>query len=426
MAIGCRPAWCDSLSRVQAIRDTPGLVAFWDFRHHSDGVWTSYAVQDSVNPSFPVYLRRVNDRKSYTPGTWPYRDEESQLRFDDSGPFGRAVRFNRGYIYGEVPRDKFDGTELDLHGKNPFTLIAWVKFVDQRHFVVGIWDEGGWNKYAGQRQAALFSGLFGRRCTIAHVSATGAACYPQSSLFEARYARMAAVDGQSFHNGDWVAMAMTFDPVREVVSAYLNGRLTQTFLSDPVVNDVFTYDAPQLANPFAFPWRIYSPRDFIIKLEGQNRSNSNLHEHWLRMDLNHNRIMYGQNEIMTKATPRYRLQLRVTRAASPLFQAVFDTEAICQSGPVIPKNVHIMPGDVIHVTVEEWNDGQWRRTGADMERAVGAGAPFTFGRALGIETDSIEAGSHIYIDGVAVFNRTLSDKELQNLAFVKTSVPTSE
>jgi hypothetical protein len=99
------------------------------------------------------------------------------VRTDASGPFGHALYFNQGYIYAESPRAGFDNGPLDLSGERPFTLTAWMKFTGARHMVAGIWDEGGWDKYRGRRQAALFGGLFGRNGITAHISASGAAVF---------------------------------------------------------------------------------------------------------------------------------------------------------------------------------------------------------------------------------------------------------
>ncbi len=43
--------------------------------------------------------------------------------------------------------------------------------------------------------------------------------------------------------------------------------------------------------------------------------------------------------------------------------------------------------------------------------------PFTFGRALGLGTEPIDHGTQLCIDGVAVFNRGPSGKELRELSF---------
>jgi len=160
--------------RATTVAKTKGLIAFWDFSLMQDGKWTSHHDDGVMKHGYPVVLRRIGDPKSYRPDEWPYTDGESKLVFDSSGPFGHAVRFNKGYIFAEVPRSEFDRSPLDIYGRQPFTLIAWVKFVGKRHLVAGIWDEGGWDKYGGRRQIALFGGLFGSKGVIGHISATGA------------------------------------------------------------------------------------------------------------------------------------------------------------------------------------------------------------------------------------------------------------
>ena len=114
-----------------------------------------------MDRALPLHLRRIGDERSYTPADWPYDDAAGQLRFDHGGPFGHAVRFNGGHIFGAVERAHFAGTVLDLHGRRPFTLVAWVKFVGRV-----TWSPGSGTKAAGtdmrQAQAALFGGLFGQ------------------------------------------------------------------------------------------------------------------------------------------------------------------------------------------------------------------------------------------------------------------------
>ena len=119
-----------------------------------------------------------------------------------------------------------------MWGRRPFTLIAWTKFVGKRHLVAGIWDEGGWDKYGGRRQIALFGGLFGSKSVIGHISATGASSYPQSTISGSQYARCRAIDGQGFANDQWVALAMTFEPDRDEVVVYTNGTATPTNTTD--------------------------------------------------------------------------------------------------------------------------------------------------------------------------------------------------
>ena len=228
--------------RKEAVLQTRGLVAFWDFEHNIDGVWTSRDNRPPQHQSFPLYLRQIGDNQNYSPAQWPYQEPEAEIIFDSSGPFGQAVRFNQGHIYGAVPRAAFDGTLLDIHGQQAFTMLAWVKFVGERHMVAGIWDEGGWHKYAGRRQVALFAGLFRQKGVIAHVSSTGAASFPQSTIDGSQYARLRAIDGQAFEDEQWVMMGMSYNPNKNEVKAYLDGQMTPLTLADPVVQDVYHHD----------------------------------------------------------------------------------------------------------------------------------------------------------------------------------------
>lgn len=111
--------------RVARAAATNGLVAFWDFRRMDGSTWTSYRDPKVVSQGYPVFLRRIGDPKACAPGQWPYMDKQSQLAFDTSGPSGHAINLNRGRIFAEVPRSEFDQSPLDIHGRQPFTLIAW-------------------------------------------------------------------------------------------------------------------------------------------------------------------------------------------------------------------------------------------------------------------------------------------------------------
>jgi len=269
---------------VRAVAETPGLVAFWDFHKAKGGKWISIHDPSLDVPSFPVSLRQIGDSNEYGLSDWPYRNDESALRLDSSGPFGNAVRFNQGYLYGSVDRKLFDHTLLNLHGRKPFTMIAWTKFIG-----------GGWDKYGGRRQAALFAGLFGQKGVIAHISATGAACFPQSLARGSQYARSRAIDGQPFENRQWVSMAMVYDPDGNEVRAYLDGKMTSLALNDPVADSVYRFQEAQSANPFRFLLLIYSPRSFILKYNGY-RPEEGIREHRLMIDLNERTLEYEREE----------------------------------------------------------------------------------------------------------------------------------
>lgn len=412
--IGCTN---NEISNTQQVAQTEGLVAFWDFEKTKNNGWESYFDKNTIERSFPLYLRQIGDPARYTARNWPYKDEASRVIIDNSGPFQNAIRFNQGYIYGEVPRKEFDNTLLDLKGKKPFTMIAWVKFEGNRHMVAGIWDEGGWNKYAGRRQAALFAGLFNQKGVIAHVSSTGAASFPQSNVDGAQYARIRAIDGQAFENGQWIAMAMSFDPENKKVTAYLNGIATDFSVPDPVTEDVMQNTNIPLANPLTFSQPLYAPRSFQLKYNGYNFHRSAIKEHRIWINLDENRIEYSQ--VGEDDSKEFRVLFDILREE----QSILDhpVEAQLSNGETvdIPLQNKIVNGDRIFTKLEQLIENKWQQVGSNIDIELLSGAPFTFGRALGLDEDGIEHGSvDIFIDGVAVFNRVLTKSEMEGLSFI--------
>ncbi len=418
-------------ANIQTTAATKGLVAFWDFSHEEGKTWASYFDSEVVNRSFPVKLRRIGDSKSYTAGTWPYQDDDSQLMIDESGPFGKGIRFNKGNIYASVERKQFDKTPLDIHGKVPFTMIAWCKFVGKRHLVAGIWDEGGWERYSGRRQIALFGGMFQQKGIVVHISATGAASYPQSNHRYASTARVAAFDGQPFEDNQWVAMATCFDPDQGELSAYLNGKMTPIDYKEVVAQGVFQFEGKRPFNPYPFRYPIYSPHAFVIKYNGYNIKDDGIGEHRLSVDLDALTLLYEQEKPLPKEES-FRILFDVKRKEKSLLGKAMEMEGVHLQKATIPLPVDIKCGDVVWTSLEKQQGREWKQVGTVIKRKIREGAPFTFGRALGLGSDAlrgpewgtmglgaenIKYGSQIYIDGVAVFNRILSREELKKLSF---------
>lgn len=398
---------------------TPGLIAFWDFqRSDAQGRWVSRFDAKTVERPYPVVLRRIGDAKAYVPAQWPYGDEASRLDISDEGPFGKAVRFNQGFIFAEVPRTEFDGTPLDLNGRRPFTLLAWTRFTGKRHLVAGIWDEGGWDKYGGRRQVALFGGLFGSQGVIAHVSSTGAASFPQSSAKGAQYARMKAMDGASFANDRWVCMGMSYDGARGEVSAYLNGVRTPKSYGDDVIKDVFGTRAAEPVNPAAFTLPIFAPRAFLLKFNGYNLVADGVSEQRLFVDLDGKRLAYGRSAPVGGKPGRFQVRVEVRRGTAAVVPPLV-WEVTGDAERELPPTLDAKTGDVVVASL--WTmpaAGDWQRVGTEVSRTLGEGAPFTFGRALGLGAEELAHGSQLKLGGVAVFNRVLSEQELVALSFV--------
>lgn len=409
----------DDIPPIEQISNMDGLIAFWDFETSDGMAFQSRYNADKVIKSFPLYLRQIGDAVRYSRETWPYTDESSALKIDRNGPFSHAVRFNLGYIYGEVPRTEFDGTPLDIGGKDPFTMIAWVRFDANRHMVAGIWDEGGWSRYAGRRQAALFAGLFNQKGTIAHISSTGAASFPQSNVDGSQYARLRAIDGQAFENGEWIAIAMVFDPDNDQVRAYLNGQMTKSNILDPVVEDVLQNPKIPSSNPLTFSTSIFRPAKFQMKFNGYDFHDQSIKEHHIWVDLKAKNFTYHQ--IGNDENRKFRITFEILRKGSSVLDVPVLTVVEDGSSINIPVQGDVTIGDVITARLEEGQaDGSWQQVGSDIETTYNEGAPFTFGRALGLDEDGLDHGSsELYLDGVAVFDRVLSDAELSKISFIR-------
>ena len=287
--------------------------------------------------------------------------------------------------------------------------------------VAGIWDEGGWDKYRGRRQAALFGGLFGRSGITAHISTTGASSYPQSTVSGSQYARARALDGADFSNDQWVCMAMTYDPASQEVKAWLNGVATPLNLGDPVENDVFDNTNPKQANPYLFKWPVYSPRLFTIKYNGYNVRTEGVYEHWIEVRSQEGKFVYGRSA-PTDPTQSFKVSVGVTRDGNPLSGSPLEAEVSPGSELSLPAGTVLMQGDEITTSLFVQQDTEWVRVGTEITYPIPEGAPFTMGRALGLGTEPLDHGSQLYMDGVAVFNRVLTAGELQSITFVTETV----
>ncbi len=391
--------------RVETVSRLSGLVAFWSFADltHPDVVSRHDASLD-MSP-LPFLLGQVGDETAYPISRWPYGGA-ARLLFPDEGHFGRSIRLNQGHLFGIVPRALFEGSLLDINRRRAFTMVAWLRFTGKRHLIGGIWDEGGWDRYGGRRQVALFGGLFDQRGAIAHVSATGAACYPQSTADGAQYARTRAIDGAVIETGEWVSVAMTFDPATDRVTAYKNGIASFLALTDPVMADVLGIDQALPANPIRFADTIFHPDSTLLKFSDFDYRHGPFAEHRLAIDFRSGSLEYQQ---VGKEGP---LPFRVRGCVTAGDTFAFEVDKAAPFATFKPA----AQGHVI-ATLEVQSRRGWSRIASDLSYTIGAGAPFTFGRAPGVGAHGLDFGSQIDLSGFAVFNRTLSSAELASIAF---------
>ena len=402
--------------RIDQVSSSKGLAAFWHFP--ADKAWESAYDAAVMDRALPMHLKQIGDERDYAEAEWPYTDADSALHFDESGPFGRALRCNLGHIYAACSRQALNATAVDISGEQAFSFVSWIKFTGQRHLIAGIWDEGAWNKYGGERQYALFGGLFQQQGIISHVSTTGAASFPQSDAHGAQYARLRGIDGQAFDNDQWICAAMTYEPSTQLLRTYLNGVLTEFTMTDSVVQDVFAHAKEEAANPYHFTLPMYHPRRFCLKLHGYHTGESRpIGEHRLFFDLDHKTMRYEPFALpATAATSDIRLQMSISRAKSVLaeWNEVLNPLRVYE----MPCAETIQAGDVLSIQAQIQTGDNWENIGQRIEKTISDGAPFTIGRALGLGSEEKNHGSQIYVDGVAVFNRCLDQAELENISFL--------
>ncbi|MGB9688263.1 hypothetical protein [Thermogutta sp.] len=217
-------------------------------------------------------------------------------------------------------------------------------------------------------------------------------------------------------------MAMTFDPHSQTVTAYLNGRATPCVHIDPVIRSVYGDAAPREANPFPFTWPIYSPRCFILKFNGYNYAESGVYEHWLEVNLEERRITFGRTPARVQSGTKYRVTINLFRDARQVLPRPISVPVDPGTSFPLPDEFNWRWGDELEATLYELKtdaDDGGQPVGTPVRRALLSGAPFTFGRALGLGGIHLDKGTQVWIDGVAVFNRVLSPSELEMIAFTR-------
>jgi hypothetical protein len=181
---------------------------------------------------------------------------------------------------------------------------------------------------------------------------------------------------------------------------------------------VFKPTEAKSANPYYFPWPVYSPRHFVLKFNGYDVASSGVYEHWLEVDTVHGRVTYGRSTSNPGSVKRdFRVAVDVRRAGKSLLESSVVFPATPDRTVELPLKDGIQPGDEVVTSLAQYAGETWLPVGEQVRYTVRQGAPFTFGRALGLGQDRLGHGTQLALDGVAVFNRVLSTEELQRLSF---------
>lgn len=250
-------------SRIESIRKTPGLAAFWDFVLREDGINGSgnFMAYTAKGDKHQYVLEPHNISREF----W-YDGEEATL--DDfplvgCGPFGQAIKFTpsktlNNYPVLMVPRAKLNDSPLDVKGPGKsVSMLVWMVYQKGIHAIAGLWTEGtdaptqksipAEVKIKGQRQYALFSGLAANPGAVSvHLSENGI------SSFGDIYARHLATTKEKIKkapmnsiNNDscWSVLGFVFDNNKKVVTAYLDGKATEYWIENPATHPFYKFAA---------------------------------------------------------------------------------------------------------------------------------------------------------------------------------------
>jgi hypothetical protein len=211
---------------VQKLKNTGGLVAFWDFKEKEGHV-----------------------RKARGMGKFPLKENHGKIDRMEEGPLsGYSIRLD-GSNY--LSLDNASTGALNIYGeKQGVTIMAWVKWTGEQTGFVG----GMWNEYqdGGKRQYGLFVSLphyNGKNQVCGHISQTGRPTppFPYSIDYSASKQEVAA--------NQWVCIAFTYDGTE--IKSYMNGIFEAR---DPeLINNTTGFDGypnglTQSKNPYYFPY----------------------------------------------------------------------------------------------------------------------------------------------------------------------------
>ncbi len=258
--VSAENAYDEYLRRVEAIRQTPGFAALWDFVQREDGPGGQgrfIAHTAAGDPRrYPLEARNIV-RDFWGAGREAtYRD----IPLAGRGPFGQAVLFRKESDANFlpvllVPRSALHDSPLDVKGpRASVSMVVWVAHEEGNHVMAGIWHEGtditpvedrASVVQAGRRQYALFAGLAANPgAPAAHVSENG------GSSFGDKYARNLAVTREKIpvsspggEGEEWSVAGFVFDNAADRVTAYLNGRAEDFWIEEPSAHPFFRWPA---------------------------------------------------------------------------------------------------------------------------------------------------------------------------------------
>lgn len=200
-----------------------GLVAFWDFKSFTEGVFIDRISKHQLKPA-NFAIRQVAE-----------------------GPLsGFSVELNGANDFLSIPHAASGNLDINT---NQVTVIAWVKWEGGTGFVAGKWNEF---TDGGKRQYGLFVSLphyNGADQVCGHISKNGG---PTPSF---PYSLDYSASKQIVPKQEWACVAFTYDGTH--IKSYLNGKF-EARDPEPIKNTAgFLSDKPDglvhSKNPYYYP-----------------------------------------------------------------------------------------------------------------------------------------------------------------------------
>ena len=402
--------------RVNVVRQTPGLVAFWDFVQREDRARGSgrFLAHTANGDAHRYVLEPHNISREF----WREGAEATLADFPllGRGPFGQAVQFRDPKDISDlpvlmVPRHALHDTPLDIKGPgNSVSMVVWLIHQSGDHAIAGMWHEGTDTsplgapsvvRVRGQRQFGLFAGLAANRgAASAHISENGLASFGD------RYARHHAVTPEKMKNvkpratpaeldAGWSAVGFVFDHAKQTVTAYLDGAATEYWVDEPAKNPFYrsterAWRQARLAalpgvqpgeDPQFAPGQFYAPPETdLVKEEVASQTDEE-------------RII-----VRTYGFTKVRVTLRKDADGKFTTETAADLVALKANPYWFGHDIYTPP-------------------------SAAEGSPFTIGRVI---HSNRHATLSAFIGGVAVFNQSLSAEQMRNLSRIGTVPRESE
>lgn len=382
---------------VNAVKNVPNLVAFWDFvKRETDGERRFVAHVPSDSPTnYPL------DAANYIKDYWGKGREATYADFPTlgRGPFGNAIRIVkesdpdfRPFLY--VPRSRLHDTPLDIKGAGKsVTVVVWAIRESGNHALAGIWHEGTDLKQTetasitkverGQRQYALFAGLNKEGSACGHVSENGAssflnkyALHKCNSLTQSL--AIPADSATDVLDKSWHCFAMTFDHDMDQLTGWLDGEAGDRWLDNPK-NDKLISSA----------YNAYMQGHYA-QLPGKQA---------------------GEDETFPK--DQYYNPPEISPSSTKIIKDSAGTRVELREYPYTKVEVTIQEGkevsrELVALRLNPW----WYPHDLYAPKDATSGGPFTIGRVI---HSSRSIGFTGWIGGVAVFDRALTGEELKRL-----------